>query len=57
LDRELKSPAPEQAFLTLELEEGETEEPGLHSCEMTVRQDGAEVYRLRVTAFAPEKGA
>ena len=33
------------------------EETGLHSCELVVRQDGAELFRMTVKAFAPEKGA
>jgi hypothetical protein len=56
-DREMKTPEGEDPFLTLELSEPGNAEQGLHSCELVVRQDGKELYRMTVKTFAPGKGA
>ena len=44
-----------ESFLTLTLEE-QPEAEGLHSCTLTVTQDGRELYSLTVETYVPEGG-
>jgi type II secretory pathway pseudopilin PulG len=44
-----------ESFLTLTLEE-QPEAEGLHSCTLTVTQDGRELYSLSVETYVPEGG-